>query len=299
MTEKKGWLNWGIFMALSIIWGSSFMLMKVGLKSLSAYQVAAIRMLSAGLILLPVAIRSFTAVPRHRLGYIILSGFLGSFFPSFLFCIAETRIDSSLAGILNSLTALFTMIIGVLFFRAPLVGQKLLGVIVGFIGLVLLFALRGKWAGGNLAYASLVILATILYGLNVNMVGASLRAISSVQIAAIAFAFLIPPSFAVLLYTGYFSLPLTNSLVALSSLASITLGILGTALASILFYILLKRAGAVFASMVTYGIPFVAIIWGMAAGEWLSWPQVASLSIILLGVYLVNRQVRTESSKVV
>jgi drug/metabolite transporter (DMT)-like permease len=293
MTEKKGWLNWGIFIALSIIWGSSFMLMKVGLKSLSAYQVAALRMLSAGLILLPIAIRHMAAVPRDRLGYIILSGFLGSFFPSFLFCIAETSIDSSLAGILNSLTALFTMIIGVLFFRAPLVGQKLLGVIVGFIGLVLLFALRGKWAGGHLAYASLVILATILYGLNVNMVGASLRTIPSVQIAAIAFAFLIPPSLAVLFYTGYFSLPLTSSLVAVSSLASIVLGILGTALASILFYVLLKRAGAVFASMVTYGIPFVAIIWGLAAGEWLTWPQVASLSIILLGVYLVNRQVQT------
>lgn len=295
MIRKSVWLNWILFVALSVIWGSSFILMKAGLKELSAYQVAALRMLSAGLILLPIAIRRFKTLSKPLLGRVILSGLLGSFFPAFLFCLAETRIDSSLAGILNSLTALFTLVIGILFFRTPLVPQKLAGVLIGLLGLVLLFVSKGRVDLGQLSYASLVLLATLFYGLNVNMVGTHLRSIPSLDIAAIAFSFLIPPSLLVLFFTGYFALPLTQSTVALATLASVVLGMIGTAVASILFYMLLKRAGALFASTVTYGIPFVAIGWGLAYGESLNLAQVASLGVILWGVYLVNRPSKQSS----
>lgn len=139
MEARHRLINWGIFLALSVIWGSSFILIKVGLQTLSAYQVAALRLLSAGLILLPVSIRQIKKLPKAKIPLIILSGLLGSFFPAFLFCLAETKIDSSLTGILNALTPIFTIITGVLFFRSTIHWRKALGVMIGFGGLCLLF----------------------------------------------------------------------------------------------------------------------------------------------------------------
>ncbi len=303
-------VNWLLFSLLSIIWGSSFILMKAGMTALSAYQVAAIRMLSAGLVLLPIVIRHFTqpsspkkspadslisqslvekSTLRKKMGLIILSGLLGSFFPAFLFCIAETRIDSSLAGILNALTPLFTIILGALFFQLEVNFLKMSGVIIGFVGLVLLFISGGHINTQDIGYASLVLIATILYGLNVNMVGKHLKGVGSVTIAAFAFAFLIPPSLAILWYTGYFKLDLFMETILLSTAASAVLGIFGTALASILFYMLVKRAGTLFSSLVTYGIPFVAIGWGLLYGETISFLQVICLGVILSGVWMVNK----------
>ncbi|MCG7857448.1 DMT family transporter [Flavihumibacter sediminis] len=292
-------VNWLLFSLLSIIWGSSFILMKAGITALSAYQVAAIRMLSAGLVLLPIVVKQFIqtssqslvekTILREKMGLIILSGLLGSFFPAFLFCIAETRIDSSLAGILNALTPLFTIILGALFFQLEVNFLKISGVITGFAGLVLLFISGGHVNIQDIGYASLVLIATILYGLNVNMVGKYLKGVGSVTIAAFAFAFLIPPSLAVLWYTGYFKLNLLMENTLLSTAASVVIGVFGTAIASILFYMLVKRAGTLFSSLVTYGIPFVAISWGLLYGETISLLQVICLGVILSGVWMVNK----------
>ncbi|WP_290710155.1 DMT family transporter, partial [Flavihumibacter sp. CACIAM 22H1] len=164
-------------------------------------------------------------------------------------------------------------------------------VLLGFIGLCLLFIARGNLEFGYLSYSFLVILATLCYGINVNMVARHLRGIGSVSIASFAFACLIPPSFFILWRTGYFSLISRNTLPAwgMSTFAAVVLGVLGTALASIIFYMLVKRAGTLFASLVTYGIPFVAIGWGLVYGETISVAQVGCLIVILAGVYLVNR----------
>jgi drug/metabolite transporter (DMT)-like permease len=284
-------MNWLLFAALALIWGSSFILMKAGMEALSAYQVAAIRMLSAGLILLPLAMKSFREIPREKIGLVILSGFLGSFFPAFFFCIAETKIDSSLAGILNALTPMFTISIGALFFQLKINALKIAGVLLGFFGLCLLFLVRGKLELSYLSYSSLVILATLCYGINVNMVARHLKGTGSVSIASFAFACLIPPSLFILWKTGYFDPePLTDTGTWwMSTGASVVLGVMGTALASIIFYMLVKRAGTLFASLVTYGIPFVAIGWGLLFGESITLAQVGCLLIILAGVYLVNR----------
>jgi drug/metabolite transporter (DMT)-like permease len=285
-------LNWLLFVSLALIWGSSFILMKAGMQSLTAFQVAAIRMLSGGLILLPLAWKSFRKIPRNKIWLIILSGFLGSFFPAFFFCIAETKIDSSLAGILNALTPLFTISIGALFFQLQVTATKIAGVVLGFLGLCLLFIARGNLDFSYLSYSFLVILATLCYGINVNMVARHLKGISSVSIASFAFACLIPPSILILWKTGYFNDISSNSISPtwwMSTFASIILGVMGTALASIIFYMLVKRAGTLFASLVTYGIPFVAIGWGLLYGESITTIQIACLLIILAGVYLVNR----------
>jgi drug/metabolite transporter (DMT)-like permease len=283
-------VNWGLFILLSLVWGSSFILMKEGLKALSAYEVAAIRMLSAGIVLLPFALKAFQTIERKSLGIIVLTGVLGSFIPAVLFCVAETKIDSSLAGMLNALTPLCVIVIGFTVFHATTKWQKLLGVVIGFLGTIFLF-LSQKSASENthLFYALLVLLATICYGLNVNILSRYLKHIPSLQIASVAFVALIIPSLVLLFATGFFNHSFERYSVIRAVTASTVLGIFGTAIASILFYMLMKRAGALFSSMVTYGIPFVAVFWGILAGETVTLLQVVGLLIILSGVYIANK----------
>lgn len=283
-------INWGLFCILSVIWGSSFILMKAGMNALTPYDVASIRILSAGLVLTPFARTALLQVPRNKLSLVILSGLLGSFFPAYLFCIAETRIDSSLAGILNALTPLFTILVGVSFFQLQANARKIIGVAIGFIGLYMLVSPNGNLHFQNFSYILLVLAATFFYGINVNMVGRHMQGVGSLNIASLAFVFLIVPTLIILYINGYFSLPLGNRTVLMSTLASAVLGIMGTAVASILFYKLVKRAGTLFASMVTYGIPFIAVLWGVFYGEQVTVWQTGCLGVILGGVYLVNRK---------
>jgi len=289
MNRNHRLFNWGVFVLLSFIWGSSFILMKIGMHQLTPYQVASIRMLSAGLVLLPVAIRRIRIIPKKKLGYIILSGLLGSFFPAYLFCIAETRIDSALAGILNALTPICVIIVGLMFFQNRSTRNQVLGVLIGFAGLCLLFITKGRIDLTYISYALLVLIATISYGLNVNMVNRHLHEVPSLNIATFAFSFLIIPSFTCLVLTGFFSLNLQDGETLKSIGASALLGITGTALATIFFYVLLKRAGTIFASLVTYGIPFVAIFWGWLAGEAITILQIVCLIVILSAVYISRR----------
>ncbi|MEN9382086.1 MAG: hypothetical protein RI940_967 [Bacteroidota bacterium] len=283
------WANWLVFSLLSIIWGSSFILMKEGLKAFTPYQVASLRMLSAGLILLPFALKAFKNIPTKKMGLVVLSGILGNFIPAYLFCIAETQIDSSLAGILNSLTPMFTIIVGVLFFNVQTNKVKIIGMIIGFVGLSFLLASGKDVSFHNLSYAALVLLATLFYGINVNIVGRYMQNMGSLNIASVAFVFLIIPCIFILYFTGYFKLQFSDPVVLHSLLASILLGIVGTSIATILFYYLVKRAGILFGSLVTYGIPVIAVAWGLFDGEYLNIIQVASLGLILMGVYIVNR----------
>jgi drug/metabolite transporter (DMT)-like permease len=283
-------INWALFILLSIIWGSSFILMKEGMVRLSPYQVASIRILSAGLVLIPFALRAMRAIPRDKVLLVLLSGVLGNCLPAYLFCIAETRLDSGLAGILNALTPFFVILIGMAFFQLKANAVKITGVIIGFIGLCLLVTATGHFGLQNFSYSLFILLATFFYGLNVNLVGRHMQGIGSINIASLAFVFLIIPTALVLWATGYFSMPVSEPAVLRSTLASCILGVFGTAAASILFYMLIKRAGNLFASMVTYGIPFVALAWGAWYGEMVTWLQVGCLGIILVGVYLVNKK---------
>jgi drug/metabolite transporter (DMT)-like permease len=285
----KNWTSWLVFALLAIIWGSSFILMKEGLKAFNPFQVASLRMLSAGIILLPFAYKAIQRVPSNKLALVILSGILGNFIPAYLFCIAETQIDSSLAGILNSLTPMFTIIVGVLFFNVQTNFAKVIGMIIGFIGLSVLLAAGKNMSFHNLSFASLVLLATLFYGINVNIVGRYMQQLGSFNVASIAFAFLIIPSALVLYFTGYFNNDFTNPTVLRSLAASSVLGVIGTSMATILFYYLVKQSGMLFGSMVTYGIPVVAVAWGLLDGESLSGIQIGCLGLILFGVWIVNR----------
>ena len=286
---QQKWTNWLVFALLSIVWGSSFILMKEGLKAFNAYQVASLRMLSAGIVLLPFAIQAFKKIPKDKMGLVIISGLVGNFIPAYLFCIAETRIDSALAGILNSLTPLFTIIVGLVFYKVQTSAIKLLGILIGFIGLACLMLAGKEVHFEHLSYASLVLVATIMYGINVHTVGRYLKEIGSIQIASVAFSFLIIPSATVLYFTDFFNKDFSNPVVLHSTIAGGVLGMIGTSMASILFYYLVKKAGILFGSLVTYGIPVVAVAWGIGFGESLSPLQIFCLGVILFGVYIVNR----------
>jgi drug/metabolite transporter (DMT)-like permease len=285
----KNWTSWLVFALLAIIWGSSFILMKQGLNAFNPYQVASLRMLSAGIILLPFAYKAIKSIPNNKMGLVILSGILGNFIPAYLFCIAETQIDSSLAGILNSLTPLFTIIVGVLFFNTKTSLVKVIGMIIGFVGLSILLAAGKDVSFHNLSFASLVLVATLFYGINVNIVGRYMQQLGALNVASIAFAFLIIPSALVLYLTGFFNNNFSNPIVLKSLAASGVLGVVGTSIATILFYYLVKQAGMLFGSLVTYGIPVVAVAWGVYDGESLNGLQIACLGLILFGVYIVNR----------
>ncbi len=294
--EKNNWLvKWGLFIILALIWGSSFELMKLGLFEnndyakpvLSAFQVAALRLFFGGLVILPLGYKAYKEIPKQQRNYAILSGFLGSFFPAFLFCMAQMKLDGSFAGSLNSLTPIFVLLVGILFFQLKPTNWQVMGIVISFIGSIALFFTKsGKT--GDLLYVGYIIVATICYGLNVNMVVRKLSNVASIKIAALAFSFLTIPSLLVLLLTNTHQLDFGSTIIQKSIGASALLGILGTTIASILFYMLMKKAGAVFASAVTYGIPFVAIAWDLIHGLRLNIGVWISLIVILSGIFITN-----------
>ncbi len=282
-------INWFLFIILSIIWGSSFILIKEGLVHLTAFQVASLRIISSGLVLLPVAFRAFREIPRNKMGIVFLSGVMGSLLPAYLFCIAEQGVDSALAGTLNSLTPIFVIIVGALFFGNRTTWIKIAGILIAFSGSILLFFNQPRFSeNNNMVYVLYIVAATLLYGINVNMVQKHLSKVPSVKAVAAALTLNSIPALIVLILGGYFKLDFSDPGILASTGYSFLLGIFGTAMASILFYMLIKRAGGIFSSMVTYGIPVVANFWGIIYGEYIGWIQVLCLLIILAGVYVSN-----------
>ena len=289
MTDNK-LFNWIIFIILSIIWGSSFVLMKEGLVGLTALQVASFRIISSGLILLPIAVKSISTLPKNKLILIFVSGVLGSLLPAYLFCIAEQRIDSSLAGTLNALTPIFAIIIGAMFFKTNTARNKIFGISISFLGSILLFFAQPAFSeNSNIKDVLLVIVATLCYGINLNVVGKHLKEIPSLHIVAVALSLNAIPAAIVLFFTGYFKEDIFSKVMLVSTGYTVLLGVVGTAAASVIFYILIKRAGVVLSSMVTYAIPVVAVFWGIIYGEIIGWQQIVCLIIILGGVYVANK----------
>jgi drug/metabolite transporter (DMT)-like permease len=285
-------LNWGLFLTITLIWGSSFILMKEGLEQLTAYQVAALRIFSAGMVLLPIALRQLKTMPSDKIKMTVLSALVGNFLPAFLFCLAETRINSSLAGIVNALTPLFAILIGVLFFEMPFVWKKVAGAMVGFVGLCLLFLPKstGMTFDSDQWYALFVVAATMFYGINPNLIMKHLRGVNSLHIASVGLSFLAIPAFFILWMTGYFANFSTSPAFLRATGASVILGVCGTAIAQILFLMLLKRTGVVFSSLATYLMPFVAIAWGVYYGEKVTSWEFVCLGVILSGVYFANKK---------
>ena len=266
--------------------------MKISLDNhLGPYQIASLRIVFAGLILLPITIKNIRLIPRNKLFLVFLSGTLGSLLPAFLFCLAEEGIESSLAGTLNCLTPIFAIITGAIFYKTSVSINKIAGILIAFIGSILLLFSRGHFQENQqLIFVSFVVLAAFLYGFNVNMVSKHLLMIPPLHLASISLSLNAIPALLLLISTSFFNLSFSNHQLLIAIGGAAFLGIIGTAFATILFYTLVKRAGGIFASMVTYGIPFVAIAWGIFYGEVYYFKQVLCLLIILFGVYWGNKK---------
>lgn len=296
--KNDRFLSWALFIILCIIWGSSFILMRIGAEGLNASQIASIRIFSAGIVMLPFAIFHFFRLPKKKLALIILSAVCGNLLPAYLFAGAiANNIDSSLAGILNSLTPICVVVIGALFFKTNVGIRKVIGVLIGFAGLCLLTLSGEKGISfENLEYAFWILIGTILYGVNVNLVSHYLKDINPIHLATVSLAFMLIPT-TIILYQQDFLLLLNDFNLSFNEpseirwpiIASVLLGVVASAIATALFYILVQKAGGLFASLVTYGIPFIAIGWGFIYKEYITLLQIASLGIILIGVYLANR----------
>lgn len=271
--------------------------MKFGLHRFTPYQVAAMRIVFSGLVLLPVAIRCYKDILRSRRLLVLLSGLLGSLLPAFLFCIAEVGVSSALAGTLNSLTPIFVILVGTLFFGIRPSGIKILGIAVAFTGSLLLLFARGLEGEQHFGYMLCIIVATVMYGVNVNMVTRYLKDIPSLAIASVGLTAMAVPALGVLVFTGFFKLPFTDKSVLQSLGASAVLGVIGTAVATIMYYRLMKLTGPVFSSMVTYGIPVIALFWGFVYHEQIGWKQVGCLLVILSGVFIANGELILTSAR--
>jgi len=287
--QKKRLVSWVLFLVLCLIWGSSFILMKISKAQLNGLQIASLRIFSAGVVLVPFGIFHFRKIPGNKIAAVIVTGLSGNLVPAFMYAIAIANgLDSSLAAILNSLTPICVAIIGFVIFRSKIKGSKLAGIIIGFVGLCLLF-LNKNMNFHNSGYAFLVLFATVSYGFNVNFVSHYLKGLNPVHIATVSLSFMTLPALIILWQQGFFSLPFNEPGTQTAVFAIILLGIGASTIGTILFYLLIKNAGGLFASLVTYGVPFVAVIWGLIFNEEITAWQLGCLAIILAGVYLANR----------
>jgi len=288
---NKKTLSWAILILLSLVWGSSFILMKQGLKAFSSDEVAGLRITIASLCMLPLLIKYYKIDLKKYLKGLLLMGVFGNLIPAFLFTKAETQISSSLTGTLNALTPLFTVIIGVLYFKQAISRKQVIGVLVGFVGAVSLVAFANDTGetSKNVMYCLLVAIATICYAISVNAIKAFLGDINSLQATAWSFT-LIGPVAAIYLF-GFTDVVAhaCNHPYAMNALLYIgILAIMGSAASVILYNVLIKMSGTVFASSCTYLIPIVAICWGIFDNEMINQIQVVAIVVIIAGIWLIN-----------
>ena len=292
--EKSIW-QWLALIFLAFIWGSSFILMKRGLEVFNDMQVAALRIFISFVALLPVALKNFRLIKRSNLRSFLIVGFIGSGLPAFLFTHAQTEINSSLAGMLNSLTPFFTLLIGAVFFRAKVWWKNVLGVALGLFGAVMLIYRGGSIIDDSAVYGLYVVLATICYGINVNTVKYHLKGISGLQITSLGFVLVGPFAGLYLFFADYSNITAEVNWPEALGYISI-LAVIGTALSLVIFNALIAHTTALFASSVTYIIPVFAIMWGLFDGENVSIPQFGGIGLIMLGVYLVNSAVKEQNA---
>ncbi|MFC2100810.1 DMT family transporter [Bacteroidota bacterium] len=283
---------WIILIVLVIVWGSSFILMKKGLIYFSSEIVGALRMSIAFIVLLPLSLKALSILTKTQWIYLFLAGIFANALPAFLFSYAQTGINSSLAGILNSLTPLSTMLIALLFFHFKLTWQKVLGVLLGTTGVIGLLSISGGHSFEfNFHYAKFIIMATICYAISLNLIKYKLKELDASVITSVSLLLVGIPITAYLFIFTDFLAQINNNSLALRGVGYIALlAVFGTSLALIAFNRLIKISNVVFAASVTYMIPIVAIMWGILDGEKFSMFTIFWICIIISGVVLVRNR---------
>ena len=287
--------KWFYLILLSFIWGSSYILIKKTLIGLTPLQLGSLRVIFTTLVLLIIGFSSLKRIPKDKWKWIFATGYIGSFFPSFLFAFAQTEIDSGVAAILNSLTPLATLIIGVVFYKFIIDSRQIIGVVIGLIGsFILIYEGSTINPDQNFLFVGFIIIASICYATSVNMLKVHLQDVPATSIALGNFICILPPAIIILFYSGFMNIDIVKSPEVQKSLFYIIiLSVFGSAFAKILFNKFIQIASPVFASSVTYTLPIVAIMWGILDGESINIKQMLATTVILVGVYMANRKSKT------
>lgn len=279
---------WLLLLLLAAIWGTSFILVKKSLATYSSIQVGSLRIFSAFLFFIPVLIAKRKEYLPNKWPFFALTGFLGVFFPAYIFSIAGAHMPSAISGALNSLTPLFTLIVGAIFFARKIKNLQIYGIILGFIGsLFLIFTNITEHISFN-SYGFLILLAAVMYGFNLNIVKKTLNEVPAIIVTSGLLA-VIGPIAGIILFSTDFLAVTKNAPSILPLFYAVSLGVLSTGLATVLFNKILQITSPVFASSVTYLIPIFAFIWGILDGETITFQHFLGMGIILIGVYLVNK----------
>lgn len=283
--------KYAILIILAIVWGTSFILIKKSVEVFSPYQVGALRVSMAGLVLMYFGIPALQKLDKKTIMWCAIGGFLGNFIPMYLFPMAEVRVSSSVAGILNSLVPIFTLLFGFILFKTQSSKIQIIGAIIGFMGANVLMYFSSENGGtSNIKYALLIVLATISYSISGLIVKEKLNHVKSLQLGGAVFTIWFLPSVFILIISGFFT-QFEGTAIQWKGLGYVAiLAFLGTAMAMILFYKLIQQTTAVFASSVTYLMPVVAVMWGILDGEKLNIWFVIGGALILLGIYLIKEK---------
>jgi drug/metabolite transporter (DMT)-like permease len=282
--------KWILLIILAMIWGSSFILIKRGLIALNPFQVGSLRIVFAGLFLLIIGFKTLPKIPRHKWKYVAITALFGTFIPAFLFSVAQTQISSTVSSILNSLTPLNTLVLGVFLFGLSFERKQIFGVVIGLIGSsILILNGAANHPEQNYYYAILIIIASICYATNVNLVKKYLSDLSPLTISTGNFTVMLIPALIILFSTGFFEIVNIDK-VQHSSFFIMILGVVGTGIANIIFFKLIQISSPVFATSVTYLIPVVAFFWGLLDNESLTIVQFIGAFVILIGVYLSSKK---------
>tara|TARA_B110000971_G_scaffold170454_1_gene175138 strand:- start:1778 stop:2653 length:876 start_codon:yes stop_codon:yes gene_type:complete len=288
-TKQKKWF---FLFILAITWGSSFILIKKGLQGLSPLQLGSLRTVISALFIFTIGFKSLKTIQSHQWKWIVITGFLGTFFPSFLFAFAETEVDSGVVSILNSLVPLNTILIGLAVFKITSTKTQVFGVILGFIGAsMLIFNSMELHPDQNYLYAGFVVLATVMYASSVNIIKRYLQDVKPIAIATGNFVAIVIPAVLVLSFSNFFTIQTFENDAIYRSIGCVAiLSLFGTVMAKIIFNTLIQISSPVFASSVTYLMPVVALLWGLLDGEVFGLNQGLASLLIVSGIYLANKK---------
>ena len=297
--NKKA-ISWIILIALSLVWGSSFSLMKQGLKAFSSDEVAGLRITIASAFMLPFLVAHYKLDVKKNLKGLLLMGVFGNLIPAFLFTKAETQISSSLTGMLNALTPMFTIIIGMISFNHKISKNQIIGVLVGLIGAIALVMMGDDKDDQtkNVMYSLLVAAATLCYAISVNGIKAYLGHVNSLTATVWSFT-LIGPVAAIYLF-GFTDViaHATQHPEGMRSLGFVSiLAIVGSALSVVVYNTLIKLSGTVFAASCTYLIPIVAIGWGLFDGEIINLAQILAVIVVITGIWMINSSGKSKETE--
>ena len=283
--------KWGTLVILSLIWGSSYILIKKGLTGLTPIQLGSLRVIVTTIIIAPIGYQKIKHIPKQKMKWVALSAFVGSFFPAYLFAFAETEISSSITAVMVSLTPLFTLLISVFVFGEELLKKQVFGVLIGFTGIIVLINNELFSSSFNILYIMFIVLAAFCYAVNANVLKYKLSNIPALGIVFMSFLFMFIPAFIILCFSDFpFSDFTSDPLIIESIIYIIILALFGTAIAKVLYIKLLAISTPVFSVSTTYLMPVVAIFWGLLDGEEFKLTQFTGTAIILLGVYLVTKK---------